>query len=274
MRLENYYLLKCFSQEKYRENFNTGKNVYINSLEYYDKLENSFQQDEEGMIFKQQNNEEAHIIFGSEMFSNELLEKLKADGHRVNSDISIDDILCLSKVAGSKHFLSENFKFRFCGYISCFYLIPKSYLLFKDNKIIFNPKYNFKDEFYCFLNEYCENDKYCYVSVYDAKPFVDLIIKSLKENDFDYVCSPVKYEDLSFEQRIMLYVNKNFKRLVFTKNKSYKYQNEFRIFISNKAGNSKDHLEFHGEDLRKTVVKNFAYLTTTYIKNNIVTKED
>ena len=51
--LQNYYLLKCFSEEKHREELNTGNKVYMKCLQYYHNLEDNFQRDFEGGIIKQ-----------------------------------------------------------------------------------------------------------------------------------------------------------------------------------------------------------------------------
>ena len=53
MNLNSYFLVKCFRKSDFREGFNSGKNIYINSTTYCWKLENTFQQDLEGLVFHQ-----------------------------------------------------------------------------------------------------------------------------------------------------------------------------------------------------------------------------
>ena len=53
MNLRDYFFVKCFETANYRESFNDGTNIYINSTAHFWKLENAFQQDFEGMILKQ-----------------------------------------------------------------------------------------------------------------------------------------------------------------------------------------------------------------------------
>ena len=52
--IKDYYLVRLFSEKKYRDEANDGINLYIKSIASFWNLENKFQQDYEAEVFKQQ----------------------------------------------------------------------------------------------------------------------------------------------------------------------------------------------------------------------------
>ncbi|MBQ4128530.1 MAG: hypothetical protein IJD68_02025 [Ruminococcus sp.] len=245
--LQNYYLLKCFSEEKHREELNTGNKVYMKCLQYYHNLEDNFQRDFEGGIIKQ-------VDWGKLILSKDNLtfkEAIQLAIEPSNSDqtIVIDTV---------------KFEMSICGYISCFTLIPKIFVEFSDNQIIFNDKYDYKDNFYHFLNMY--TDKYTYISVYEAQSFIEMFYRHMTKIGYEVYFDRVTYEDYTYEKRIRYYQKQQFNKLIFTKDNKFSYQREFRIFVKKYGQNSYDHIEEEGVDLKSSVVKEMVYLSPNYVK--------
>ena len=70
---------------------------------------------------------------------------------------------------------------------------------------------------------------------------------------------------MTTEERIAAFKSNDISKVVFTKDREFAYQHEFRMYIN--SGNcTQEHIELQGIDLQSTVVKDFAYLSPEYIK--------
>lgn len=235
MDLNDYILVKCFENQEYEQQFNSGK-LYINGTGYYWNLENTFQQDKEG-----------EVLFIGE--SNSQDYNLTVDGENI-------DFKVLSA--------------RLDGYISCFYLLPKRVLKIDASHRIDIIDDKEKTDFEYFIKRYfkeLQKDKpsieKAYVSFYDARLLCNLIKKEMEMRNFNVSYRKVIYKNLTQSDKDQLFREKNEYMIIFTKPESYKYQKEFRIFINPKSPKSfeyKDHLEENIMDIDKTILLSFNYL--------------
>ena len=62
----DYFLIKAFSKQSYRDHFNSGEGMYLNSVEYFHSHGDSFQQDFEGGIFRQASSGQGVLVFSKE----------------------------------------------------------------------------------------------------------------------------------------------------------------------------------------------------------------
>ena len=120
-KFRNYYFIKCFSEETYRRQFNSGEKLYLNSMEYFHKKENSFQADLEGLILCQTENATGNIILSKEPQTFESIVKKVKENSFGENDLIIQ---------------TENVKFLIHGYICCFAIIPKSNIYFEEENMI------------------------------------------------------------------------------------------------------------------------------------------
>lgn len=226
---------------------NSGKKVYMKCLEYYHNLEDKFQRDFEGGIFKQ-------VGLGKFILSKYKLT-LEEAIKKAEEPTTSDQVVI---------FDTKDFKVYINGYIVCFTLIPKQYVEFSDNKIIFNYKNDYKKDFYHFLNMY--TNKYTYISVYEAKSFMEMFYRHMTQKGYNVEFGIVNYEDFSQEKRLYYYRNKRKDKLIFTKDNMFSYQREFRVFVEKLGENTYDHIEEEGVDLRTSVVKEMVYLSPDYVR--------
>lgn len=240
--LSNYYLVKCFSKDEYRKSFNAGTDIHIKSTGYFWKLENTFQQDLEGLIFRQSG--EGYLIRTNSEFENV-----------VRASSSLDDIKSKIPQYGEILTETENFFTRIDGYICCFYLLPKSSVEFDNGEIRFLNSSEEKDLLY-FLDRYYEESKALFASIYDAIPFRKIFCDGMLERGYEIITGGVKYEDLTVEDRIQRFQQKDYQSLVFTKPVDYSYQKEFRIFLTNKEEQC-DFISENGIEIYKNHVYSF-----------------
>lgn len=249
-RFRDYYFMRCFSKEQYRNEFNTGKKLYINSLQYFHDLDDEFQQDFEGLIFKQPPNSKGYLI------------KAKAD---LTVNEAIDKALNNKLQDGEWIIPTSDFKFYINGYIFCLTLIPKCYLQIREREIVFNNHYDISNAFYHLLNQYTKGTKSTYISLYDAQSFMEIFYPQMTSKGYSVSYGSVDYEDLSPEQRRQYYSELRIDKLVFTKEKKYDYQNEFRFFLRKNGEDVRDHIEEVGVVLQPAVVEDLVYLSSDYV---------
>lgn len=250
-KFKDYYFMKCFTCKEHRDDFNNGTKVYINSIKYFHDLENSFQRDFEGGVFNQSPHSEGHLIFSkSKMTSKEAVEKVK------RRQFNNDDFVCT--VSDCKLYIN--------GYIYCLAIIPKSEMSFENQKIVFNKNSNIKAWFYYFLNQYANESGYAYISVYDAELFMEIFYEAMSKRGYLIYYGCVDYQDLSSQERIKYYIQHDIGKLVFSKDKKYSYQNEFRIFLQNAEQNKTEHIEEKGINMQSSVIMDMAYLSPDYVE--------
>lgn len=247
--LNDFYLLKAFPHSTYRDDFNTGKSIHMWSTAHYHKLEDEFQKDFEGGIFKQ--NLEGKLILS-------------------NNDIPIKDLVRQSLNPKIKDlFINTNdFRMYIDGYISCFTLLPKMFIRFIDGKFVFHKDSKYQEILKKCLYMYARETGYSYLSIYEAQELIDLLAHHLKSKSLSVMHGIVKYEqNYSEKTRVNYFKNKQFDRLIFTKDKKYEYQHEFRIFIHKFYEPQKESIILDGVDLSKSHILDAVYLTPEYYSN-------
>lgn len=261
---KDYYLIKCFSNEKYREDFNSGENIHLNSCQYFHKLENIFQKDMEGVITSQDEGQDGYVIIPHIDIKQLINDYNSGKG---NKDVSIMQTILNNSEIICK---TENFKSFINGYLCCFYIIKKSQIIFKDKEIHFSNGNDYNDFFY-FLNMYSGNG-YAYISVYDAETLLSTLCSEMFSKGYDYTNGFVKYENLSEKEKIKFFNEKNTYKIVFTKDKSFEYQKEFRIFFTPKKRSLSEFIEEKICPLSKSVVNKFVYLSPDFCREKGIKK--
>ena len=250
-RLKHYYLMKCFSKEEYRDEFNTGKKIYINSMEYFHDLENYFQRYFEGGVFEQLPGTRGYLFISK-------------------AGTSIENVMdrYMKKPADAEDGFIEtsNFKIYVNGYILCLTIIPKAYISFGHDKITFNETFNIREDFFYLLNEYTTGTGYTYISIYDAEVFMKIFCEAMKKRGYDISYGEVDYQSISQKERIEHYVNRDIEAIIFSKDEKYSYQHEFRIFLQNEFQNAKSHVEEVNINMLPSVVYDMVYLSPSYVE--------
>lgn len=242
--------MRCFSKEEYRNEFNTGEKAYLNSMQYFHDLEDEFQRDFEGGIFRQAPNTTAYLLRAKANLSvNDAIDKV------INKQL--EDGEWIIKTIDTKFYIN--------GYLFCMTIIPKSYLQIREKEIVFNEKHNIADGFYYLLNQYTKNSKYTFISLYDAEIFMERFYSQMTERGYAISYGCVDYENLSQEERYKFYSEHNITKLVFTKDEKFSYQNEFRIFLNKPGAEILNHIEESGIDMQPSVLNDMVYLSPEYM---------
>jgi len=247
MNLNDYYLVKAFSKPEYMNDFNSG-NIYLNSTNYFWNLENAFQQDKEGLVFQQSG--KGFLIKAKEGF-----EKI------IKSSSSLEEVLDRAEKANVGKVVCETseFSFRVNGYICCFYLLPKSDVIIKENIMSITSEIAREDiAFFLenYLNESTTND--FYVSIYDAVVFYNIFAEEMKKKGYGLTYGIVKYKDIDEAQKIEWFQENN-KSILFTKPTRYSYQKEFRLFIDTPNEQVKEHILLDKIEIYKSLLYSFCY---------------
>lgn len=246
MNLNEYYLVKVFSKEKYMTDFNSGKNIYINSTSFFWKLENAFQQDEEGAIVRQSGR--GYII--------------QTTPDVIHNSNSLDEILkcCNEKNKGRILAQISETTLKLNGYLCCFYLLPRKSVKFTKTTMSFIDERELKD-FHLFLEKYIEssNDIDFYVSIYEPNTFCEIFFKGMKDKGYEIVCGKVKYEENPDLEKIRLYQAHEYAATFFIKPLLYNYQKEFRILITKQKEQIKDHISENNIDIYNSVIGTFSF---------------
>ncbi len=247
---KNYYFLHCFSQQKFRDEFNSGEKIYINSVQFFHNLENDFQQDFEGCVFMQKPEIKGYLLStNSELTADEVIDKV------INRRIEEQEYLMHT----------SDFKIYINGYLFCLTLIPKYSLEINNNRIEFS-NCDVANWWYFLLNQYTKDCKYTFISLYDAQSFMEIFYPQMKNKGYTISYGCVAYKNISQLQKMQAYKQKDVEKLVFTKNHAFNYQKEFRLFIQKTDEEPKDHIEECGIDLRDSVINDFVYLSPEYVK--------
>lgn len=248
MNLNDYLLVKVFSRQEYMKSFNEG-NVFLSSTQYFWDLENSFQQDKEGLIFQQSG--KGYILKTVPEFEKIIITSSSVENliSRTNQD-NLGEVICET----SDFLLGIN------GYICCFYLLPKKDVIFNKNVMSITSKTE-REDIALFLERYLNEleTKDFYVSIYDAVIFCNIFFKEMKEQGYKVTYGKVKYDDIDEIQKIRLYQNRNFQTIVFTKPTRYSYQKEFRIFLRSPDKEIKEHTVANGGVISNSLYCNFGY---------------
>ncbi len=244
MNLNDFYLVKCFDKQEYLDAFNSGT-LYLNSTVYYWKLENTFQQDYEGLVFRQEG--KGYLIAADSEF-----------GNIVKKANSLSDIM--ESMSGHGEVMGETtgFSILINGHISCFYLLPKKDVQIENGVLKFtNPQA--ENDLRFFFQKYLEEKKSIFAGLYDASRLCTILSKHFKDREHELTWGIVEYEDLSSSEKINAFRNGEIGKIVFTKSLSYKYQKEFRFFISSRTASTQDPIIEKGIDVTSCLVGIFIF---------------
>ena len=248
---KKYYFVKCFENEEYRKQFNTGKNIHISSTQCFHNSKNNFQQDFEGGIYRQNKDcKGKFIVSKNEMTFDDAIYEYLAHKHET------DAILVPT----------QKLKLFIHGYIMCFAIFNKNDIRFNCNGIIFNRNSDIVHEFYGFLNDFAKESGYVFFSVLDAYQFMSEFCPSMEDKGYYLSYGFVNYEEPSTVDRISAYQAGKIEDIIFTKDKSkFSQQKEYRIFVVKKDGSRPKCIE-ENIDISKSVVSEMTYLTLEYAK--------
>ena len=137
---------------------------------------------------------------------------------------------------------------------------------FTEKTIETNQRYYSYEDLLYFFAEYAK-EKYAFISVYDAEKFMNNIYEDLTRKGYEVYFGKVTYNDLSDRKRLEYAQNKEYDKIVFTKNKKFSYQREFRLYIQDHSAH-KDHIEIFGINFQPSIVKECVYLSNNY-RNSI-----
>ncbi|MBQ4447798.1 MAG: hypothetical protein II897_05855 [Clostridia bacterium] len=215
--------------------FNNGK-LYINSSKYFHDLDNEFQGDFEGGVFYKKS--------GAKLIP-------------TRADATIEDVIAAYKGESDASAFAkpvEDLKLYVSGFIICFFIVSKDAMRVTSEGIEFNSDYNAAQELSDFLGSYSQISGFASITVYDAMPLMNRLWTILQNQGFDASADRVVYEDLSLLDRTRLFQNHEFEKLVFTKDKRFAYQKEFRVFLQRKNLSGQNHIEVEVGDLHPTIV--------------------
>lgn len=245
MNLKDFFLVRCFENSEYRQDFNSGKTIYINSTSHFWNIENTFQQDFEGVIFRQVGE---GVLFKAKPGFEKYIKSAKTYNEIRRKADEYGEIL------GE----TDSFSLSINGYIYCFYLLPKSCVNFIDSKMFFTNE-KAKKDFAYYLQKYLMENKDFYGCIYDATAFCNIFRNGMLSRGYNCGFGAVEYKDLGLFQKIELFQNKQIEKLVFTKSLKYSYQKEFRFFLSPQNGEYGDHISESGINFCSSIVGTFDY---------------
>lgn len=239
----DYYFLRCNSTQNYRDELNNGEKLYINHCRCFHEKEDEFQQDFEGQIFKQIPGTIGYLVEADKSLAVEkIIEQVsKKEFKDVN-------VICET----------TDFEIQIEGYIFCLTIIPKKYICFQDNKIIFNKQFDISQDFRNLLYEYSKENGYAFCSLYDAETFINIFYKEMTKRGYTVNYKEVNYERLDEEKRIRCAQN-DLEKIIFTKDIKYEYQNEFRFFVQRIDHNTFEHIEERGIDFKPSLICDFVF---------------
>ena len=253
MDLNNYYLVKAFSKYEYMTEFNNG-NVYLNNSSYFWNLENSFQQDNEGVIFQPEGN---LYIFQSSKNVPEILKNYS------NSKDAIEH-LCkenLGKVIAeiSNPIISLD------RYLCCFYLLPKKDVSMANDSITFITEKE-RNDLEQFLINYlnASNAHDVYACIYNVATFLNIFSNAMINKGYSINYRQIEYKDIDGKTKLSLLKNGDIESLIFVKPTKFSYQKEFRIALTKSGDYSKTSILEKVEGIEKSII---CWFQCNYKKN-------
>lgn len=249
--LEKYFLVKCFSKKEYRETFNNGTKIHINNMKYFWKCEDEFTKDSEGLILK--------FVGESYMFTTPKGQEELVKNILLSE--SIEGKSLKEKVIENFEYIAtgKDFSISVDGYICCFYILEKSNVYFEEEREIHSCRMFFanakeQENLQNFLQKYIDKNKTAYVSIYDASKFCQIFCEGMSSKGYQLIIGNVIYQDLTEIEKINLFEQRNFEKLVFTKPTLFDYQREFRIFLRKPKSNAGEFIYEQGIDLRPSLI--------------------
>ena len=244
MELSDYYLVKCWEKKEYRDAFNSGK-FYFGHVSKYWEIENTFQQDDEGMILRHEG--QGYLICGNPKF---------------NCFMKNQHNYAEIKEYADKHGLilgqTKDFSAWINGYLCCFFLLPKKDVVFHDGRMFFEND-RAKEHFRVYTTRYIEDKGKAFGSIYDAVALCRVIEKACNNKGYGYARGHVTYEEIDLSQRVLRFNHKEIEKIVFSKPVKYSYQSEYRFFISTQSDRSYKPIILDGDDTSSAYIGGFDF---------------
>ena len=130
------------------------------------------------------------------------------------------------------------------AYLYCMFAVPKAFFSVKDGALYIDEESPYHDDFFRFLDEYVDSKGHAFVCAFDAACFVVRISKRLQEKGLQFTSGFVTYADRTIEERASQLINKEIEDIVFTKQKNYHYQREYRVVVNSRT--DIDHIDIDG----------------------------
>lgn len=225
--LQDKLLVRCFSKQKYLDDFLSGKCVHMGSAENYWKMENGFQGDPFDCAV-----------------------------------ISLNDDIKWSMWIGDDHPRvkicdAESFSIGVDAFLYCMFAVPKTLFSVRTGTLYIDEDSNYHDDFFRFLDEYAKTKEHVFVCAFDAASFMLRITNRLREKGLSYTAGYVTYKNNSIADRISSFSQKRIDDIVFTKQESYQYQREYRIAVKHKM--DVNHIDIDGVCMNDIVFFNGEY---------------
>lgn len=205
--LKDYLFLRCFSTEEYMDSFLSGKCLYMNSAQKFWHIENGFQGDPS----------ECCVI---------------SPNDKVQCSWWVGSGKPKEKLCDINHF-----RFSIQGFLYCMFTIPKNFFKAENGELFYDRDNTIHQDFITTLNQYRANTNTgcSFICIFDAFQFMNRIGKYFELHGIDFACGWISYKNEDLLTKMQHIKEKQFEKIVFTKPEEYKYQREFRIFVSNGA---------------------------------------
>ncbi len=199
--LKDYFLFRLFDVEKYLDDFIDGTCIRMNSAKKFHEISNKFQGDPN-------------------------------DCSITLSDDKVPFTIYLGKDLPEIEIGKTNLEIGINGYLCCFFAVPKSFFAYKDGELCWDEDSPYFDKINRCFEEYISNSdhKTCYFAAFDAYTLVMRFEKCLKKIGVACNCGFINYTKLDSKSRLKLFAEDKLEEIIMTKDPSYDYQSEFRIF--------------------------------------------
>lgn len=231
--LKKYLFLRCFSEEEYLDSFVSGKCIYMNSVRKFWEITNEFQGDPSECCVASPNSD----IKWSCWVGNGKPEKKLLD---------VDD-----------------FRFSIQGFLYCMFTIPKSFFQVENGNLLYDKENLICQDFVATLKQYRASTDAgrAHICIFDAFQFMNRVGEYFDASGLDFGCGWISYKDEDEIAKIQHMIEGHVERIVFSKPEKYKYQHEFRIFVS-KDTQENDHLQLTG-----IPIEDIIFLKATMIQD-------
>lgn len=244
MVLNDYYLVKCWEKKEYRDAFNSGMFYFAHVCKFWN-IENTFQQDDEGMILRHEG--QGYLIHGDPEFNCFMKNP--------HSFAEIQDFAVNhGRILGQTKDLSAWIN----GYLCCFYLLPKKDVVFRDGRMFFEND-RAKEHFEVYIARYMAVKGKAFGSIYDAVALCRIIEKACNNQGYGYVRNQVTYEEIDLSQRFSHFNHGEIEKIVFSKPEKYSYQREYRFFISTQSDRSDESIKLNGDNTASAYIGGFDF---------------
>ena len=227
--LKDYLFIRCFSKKHHLEDFLSGKCLRMGSAESYWKMENGFQGDPFDCAVVSQSDD-------------------------IKWSMWIGDDLPRTKICDA-----SAFSFGIQAYLYCMFAVPKTFFSVKDGELYIDEESSYHDDFFRFLDEYVKSKGRAFVCAFDAASFLARISKRFQEKGMQYTSGFVTYKDRTIEERMSRFIKKEIEDIVFTKQKLYEYQREYRVVVNSRT--DVDHIDFDGVNMYGIVFLSGEYIS-------------